>query len=676
MSGGSPATDRILYYPYVPWNELYDIIGWNIKPYRKERYLSNIAALDTETAKLDDDILFITDWTLTIEKFGCVYGNNVSDLMTVLTTISEMLESSEQNRILIYVHNFSYDYMFLRNHLFAQFGQPINSLATKPHKYISMRFENGIEFRDSYILSGRSLEKFTADMNTAIKKQVGTWDYSKFRTPGSGRSEEEIFYVCADTISLVLALREFMKQHKCNPSTVEFTNTGFVRTEGFKASKSDKAWRRTFLKCKLSLDEYTLLDNAFHGGYTHANRYHIGEIMHDLTSYDFTSSYPARMLYNKFPMNQWHTFTGANVYDIIAMEDTFAFMGYLLLSGVSVHIDCPMPPISKHKCKILQNAIIDNGRVVKADLLVVPFVDPDLLEILNSYDYEVAEIQQVKYTEKEYLPDWFCEMIMKLFENKTTQKGKDPVLYMLSKGMLNSLYGMSVQKIIRDEITENFDSAEWEVDRIKADVEKANEQLEKFYKNRKKYLPFQWGVWVTAYAQNELFKLGRLCSNWIYSDTDSVKGSGWDEHGLRQYNDGILNTALNRGYGTLTYNGKQYTIGIAEFDGLYEEFVTLGSKRYCYREDGKLHITVAGVPKIGVEELKNDIRNFRRNMIFRNTNKQAATYIYKDGIHKTNVGNEIIEYGCSVRLDPVEYTLDQTLQYNPETGMPYTEYFL
>jgi hypothetical protein len=87
---------------------------------------------------------------------------------------------------------------------------------------------------------------------------------------------------------------------------------------------------------------------------------------------------------------------------------------------------------------------------------------------------------------------------------------------------------------------------------------------------------------------------------------------------------------------------------VAEFDGKYSEFVTLGSKRYCYREDGQLHITVAGVPKIGVAELQDDIKNFRKDMIFKNTNKQAATYIYVNGIHRITVDGETIEYGCAV----------------------------
>lgn len=667
-------TERIFYYPEVPYEDLYDVSDWRVKPHQKEKYYKQIVALDTETAKYNDDILFITDWTITIEDFGCIYGNHVEDAICCINKIIETIDLKPENRLLIYVHNFSYDYMFLRNFMFPEWGYPVSSLATKPHKYITMRFENGVEFRDSYILTGRSLERFTKDMNCDIIKQVGTWDYNKFRTPNSGRTEKEIYYVCADTISLVLALREFFRQHKCNTATAQLTNTGFVRKETLKASKKDKYWKSQFRRTRLTLDEYRLLDNAFHGGYTHANRYHVSRLMHDITSYDFTSSYPARMLYNKFPMEPFRRFDDADLQTVFDLSDTYAFMGIIAFTGISLHKDCPMPPIAKHKCKVLQNAVIDNGRVVSADMCVFPFTDPDIEAIMENYDWDYCEIANCYYAEKRYLPDWFCEMIMTLFRNKTTLKGKDPVLYMLSKGMLNSLYGMCVQKIIRDDITEDFETGEWNYNRTKKEDEVAQEILNKFYKNSNKCLPFQWGCWVTAYAQQELFRFGKNCGEWIYSDTDSIKGKDWNTKGIDNYNSRIKQIAKERGYGTIVYNEKEYTVGTAEFDGFYSEFVTLGSKRYCYRENDGLHITVAGVPKIGVNELDDDIRKFRRDMVFRNTNKKCANYIYNADIKTLELNGEKIKYGSAVRLDDVEYTLDQTIQFDPETGLPYTEF--
>lgn len=49
-------------------------------------------------------------------------------------------------------------------------------------------------------------------------------------------------------------------------------------------------------KEKITLEQYNLLLKAFRGGNTHANRYKVGRIISNVTSYDFASSYPAVMI--------------------------------------------------------------------------------------------------------------------------------------------------------------------------------------------------------------------------------------------------------------------------------------------------------------------------------------------------------------------------------------------
>lgn len=306
----------------------------------------------------------------------------------------------------------------------------------------------------------------------------------------------------------------------------------------------------------------------------------------------------------------------------------------------------------------------------------MPFTDPDLEAILLHYDFDTIDVIKCFYTRKEYLPDWFTkDFLMPLYYNKCTLKGVDDVLYMLSKGMLNSLYGMCVQKCVRDEISENFESGEWNVYKTIRDDEKTCNALERFYKNRNKYLPYQWGVWVTAYAQRNLFRLGECCNEWYYSDTDSCKGCGWDYEKLDAYNNAIRQRSADRNVGTVEYNDHVYTLGIAEFDGRYSEFKTLGSKRYCYREHDELHITVAGVPKSGVKSLDDDISNFRKGLIFSNTGKTASTYIEVQGIHTIQIDDEVIEYGSAIRLDEVDYNLDMTQMYDILTGLPLEIYY-
>ena len=54
----------------------------------------------------------------------------------------------------------------------------------------------------------------------------------------------------------------------------------------------------------LEQDEYKMLQRCFMGGFTHASIKYVGELVEDVTSIDFTSSYPSVMLAEKYPMSK------------------------------------------------------------------------------------------------------------------------------------------------------------------------------------------------------------------------------------------------------------------------------------------------------------------------------------------------------------------------------------
>lgn len=664
-----------------------------------QQVYEKIITVDTETFVFDKkDIGFITDWTITIENECCIYGNHVSDLIDTIDRIADTLHADKEHLVRFYVHNFPYDYMFIRNHIIHKWGVPDRSLAAKTHRYIFMCWTSfGIEFRDSEILTQRSLERLCQDMGTT-EKAVGTWDYKKFRTPDSERTELEIKYVCIDTISLCKALRKYISDRGYTVANVPLTNTGFIRTRARAESRKDKKWRNHFLSMQLDLNQYKQLIDAYHGGYTHANRYYINKIItKPMQCYDFASSYPSVICYKKYPMTNF-TYTDAlSLQDILELKEDYAFCGYLRLTNVHLKKECPMPPMTFHKAKVcvfpeadarsrksLYAENLDNGKIVNAEIVIYPFTDPDLETILESYDYDSADVASVMRAKKDYLPEWLINYVMTLYFNKSTLKHSDPVLYAISKGELNGIYGMMVQRIIQQICEEDFDTATWSSD---IPEDKEQELFDKFYKSRNSFLPFQWGCWVTAYAQENLFKLGACCKKWIYSDTDSVKGFEWDMDKLKAYNDDIIQISKERAVGLVEYKGEQFRLGIADFDGEYSEFITHGSKRYCFRDADGLHITVAGVPKDGVYCLNDDITNFRKGFTFSNSKlfrvnfkknnpgkvpkwKLKTEYLINTDIKKMTLYGSKIEYGCAIRLSDTEYELDHTIPYDEKTGLP------
>ena len=209
-------------------------------------------------------------------------------------------------------------------------------------------------------------------------------------------------------------------------------------------------------------------------------------------------------------------------------------------------------------------------------------------------------------------------------------------------------------------IAENYETGEYEVQEVNPEAEYA-----KYIKRFTSVLNYQIGVWVTAYAFRNLFDLGSCCRDWIYSDTDSCYGQGWDKKKLEAYNNRCKEKLLKNGYGPVQHNGRDYWLGVAEFDNSYTEFKVIGAKRYCGRsvEDGRLHITVAGVPKIGAECLDDNIDNFRTGFIFpgTRTGKKTHTHFYIDEIYIDENGNET---GDSIDLSPCDYLLGGVADYS------------
>ena len=158
--------------------------------------------------------------------------------------------------------------------------------------------------------------------------------------------------------------------------------------------------------------------------------------------------------------------------------------------------------------------------------------------------------------------------------------------------------------------------------------------------------------------------MGSFCDTWLYSDTDSCYGIGWDKGKINKYNQNCINNLVKRGYPPIEKDGKIYALGVAELDGVYTEFKTLGSKRYCVRKKDtkELKITVAGVPKKGVESLNNDINNFKKGTVFSGkiSGKLQHTYLYTDNIYIDEDGNEV---GDSIDLSQCDYLLD-TIEKN------------
>lgn len=226
---------------------------------------------------------------------------------------------------------------------------------------------------------------------------------------------------------------------------------------------------------------------------------------------------------------------------------------------------------------------------------------------------------------------------------------------------------MTVQKPVKETLVEDYNTGEFLPEEYQNEEELYNAYKEK----RRTVLPYQWGVYVTAYAFRNLFRLG-LCVDtdfdndnggmWLYSDTDSCYGVNWNMDKIQEYNNSCIEKLKARGYNGIKRGDKTYYLGVAETEGdkdIYTEFKYQGAKRYAGRQkaDGQLHITVAGVPKKrGAKCLKDDLNNFSPGFIFdgETTGKMTHFFRFKEKIEIDNDGNEI---GDSIDLCSCDYLL-------------------
>lgn len=566
----------------------------------------------------------------------------------------------------VFVHNLSYEFQFLRN--IVKFK---NVFSRKSRKVIKFELEKyNIEFRCTYYMTNVKLEKLPKIYKLNTKKLVGNLDYTKIRHSKTKLTSEELSYCENDCLVIYEYIKLQLEKYK-SLKNLPLTSTGFVRKElKNKLSKNFSYKKRTQKAINTDGKIFNLLEKCFMGGYTHANWTKSNEIIKNVTSYDFTSSYPYVMLTEKFPSSE---FKKCNIKNISQIIDKFCYIIHIKFYNIQCKFFNNF--ISNSKCLAIKNGKYDNGRLISADEIEIVLTDIDLKFIFESYNFEKYEFIEVYWSFKNYLPKEYIEFILEKYKNKTEFKGVEgkEIEYALEKAKFNSIYGMTVTNNIRDNVI--FDNIEWKEEPL------TNEEIINLLEKQKQagFLSYSWGVWVTAYARyNLLSNLIKLDNYVVYSDTDSLKlQEGFNIEIINKYNENVKEK-IKKVCNDLKLSiddfmpkdkfGKIHCLGLFDFDGFYKEFKTLGAKKYAYiNEKDELHITVSGVPKSGAKALKN-LDEFKNDFVFEFKDTNKYTIAYNDNQEKftlTDYQNEKLEikdkYGCC--LIPTTYKLGIAEEY-------------
>ena len=639
------------------------------KPNHKGTTYNDIIMMaDTETSRkkdIYDEPNHICAWSLSLRAYNhniaTLWGQDPDDLTE---TIQRILDNMSGDETYLYWHNMPYDWCFIRKFMFKRFGLPESQLNVKPLYPLTIRFENGLIMRDSLMLAQRSLEKWAKDLDVEHQKAVGSWDYKKIRTQHDILSPEELKYIECDVLAGVECINATMDALNKNISSIPLTATGIPRGEARLIGKKNRAYYLFLAQTPEDYHLQIIYQAVFHGGYTHNNRYTCGKVLPALCM-DFASSYPYCALAFKYPSEKfWKIKTKMSADYIRRNADRYCMIFKIKVTNLDLKdLHFPMPVLSHAKSELTLNAICDNGKVLRADYFECYMTEIDFLlfDQIYKYDEKTIQFEDVYASYKDYLPKWFTDYVYQCFINKTQLKGVDKVRYQIEKAKLNAVaYGMIAQQPCKPLIEEHYDTGLYE---IPVDFDPFKE-YEKHLKNHNNFLPYHWCMYVTSYAQFNLFTLGMTCvdykngAQWLYSDTDSVYATAFDMDKVKKYNEDCKKRLSDRGYGAVNFNGRDYWLGVAELDGEYSEFKGLHSKCYAVREkeSGKLKITVAGVPKKGVETLKDDLKNFHTGTCFpgKISGKLQHKYFMVNDIYVDEKGNKT---GDSIDLSECDYII-------------------
>jgi len=621
----------------------------------KRVYKDIICAFDIETTNDRESVqAFMYVWQFQINDIT-IMGRTWNEFITMLQRMANELNRDQY--IVIFVHNLSFEFQFLRG-IYDFTKEEV--FAVDSRKVLKCEMFNHFELRCSYLQTNMSLNEFTHKMGVQDVKLSGEdFDYKKARYPWTPLTDLELQYCINDVKGLVEAMRIQMELEHDTFYTLPLTSTGYVRRD---VKAAMRHYNRQDLKDMLpDYNVFCMLREAFRGGNTHANRYYANYILKDVHSNDYASSYPNVQINCRFPMSPWIREDGMDLDRCLLKIYKHKRACLMRVKLFDVKLKDPMwgaPYLAKAKCRNIKNCENDNGRVLSADYLETTLTDIDFKIVLDEYEFSWIEFTDFYHCRYGLLPKQLRETVLEYFRRKTELKGVkgEELYYMKSKNKLNSVYGMSVQSPVKQSI-------DFEHDFILRDDDET-ELLNAA--NKKAFMSYAWGVWTTAHARAELEEAIKMCGDrFVYCDTDSVKYLGSID--FDSFNAKKRRRSEENGAVATDPAGVKHYLGVMEHDADYSEFATMGAKKYAYRyPDGKLGITIAGVNKSkGAEELEaaGGLSAFKEGFVFKKAGGTESIYNDVPAIDHIIREGKRIPITSNLYIKDSEYTLGITGEY-------------
>lgn len=551
-------------------------------------------------------------------------------------------ESTFKKKLIIYIHNASYDLSYLIPYINMLPDDPdskYHGIIESPNKFLTY-VRGPFEFRCSYRLAGMSLEKWSNEYNIEHKKAIGLYDYNAILYPDSELSEDQKIYDRNDVLAMAECLSKQFKYYSDDITSVPLTSTGYIRRTLRRSCRNDKHYKKEyFLKTKLDPELYEICLKAYAGGYTHNNRFFNDRLIRCGHQYeyidgsgiyikvdsmkhrDFKSHYPTQATCYPMPTGRPQLVYKCEMGYDLTIETVLSwypeYTSYCIVMIEDPYLSDPlisMPFMQYSKCyqEDIENKVLDNGRILKLKGSFFMYLDTLTMNILKEqyhFKYKIIKCYRIKNS---MLPDCIIKVIDYFFKGKSDQKnivkeltkqyGKldertinaDFELMHLKRG-LNATYGVFATNPLRDTIGMDELMRFFPIDSF-ITLDEISKGLENFYAGKNNFLPYQIGGAITSAARYELYEYIKTIGydHCLYCDTDSIFYISDPEIEKRIES---LNAEKNKNaHSVILDNGKTEYYDSFELEPDVLAFKGLHSKCYGIVTEKGLEITIAGVP--------------------------------------------------------------------------------
>lgn len=454
----------------------------------------------------------------------------------------------------IYFHNLEFDGEFIISWCFKNGfkhslernpnNMEFTTLISDMGKIYSIKIKKGINIItiwDSLKLISLPVSKIPKAFN--LPEEKGEIDYNKIREEGYHLSYEEKEYIKHDVIIVSKAMQ------KMNEMGVSSMTAGSSALKEYK--DNCRYWRYYF---DVYIDDKDIRQ-AYRGGWTYLKDGYSEKDIGEGIVLDVNSLYPSVMRNEKMPYGEGIYFTGKYeddpIYDLYIIHISAIFK---IKSGY-------LPTIQvKHSIYFNESDYLLSSDGKEIDL-VLTNVDYELF--IEHYNADIIFIDGWKFKSahgmfNDYIDKW---TEVKIESGKNGNGG----MRFLAKLMLNSLYGkFATNPNVRSKIPYLDDD---DIVRYKRG------EMEK---RKGVYLPV--GIFITAWARNKTIRSAQKCfDRFVYADTDSLHLTGLDTPKELEIDD--------------------YKLGAWKIESKFEKARFLKQKCYIEQINGKLKVTIAGLPE-------------------------------------------------------------------------------